>query len=178
MPARPCPRSTPQYPCLPHHCLGLPNPCCMTGWEQVGTCSGQQPPTQVGPRGLFWGLSSVPAGRRAPDTFPSLLHAKCCCFPSGRLLVTRGAPTCTPIAPYPGIFLAGGRTMARSLSGPSLKPKSPSNKIPRAPLRSSSPLAAPVRVGTWLAAGVQPNSRLGLDIPQIFSMLCKHPKSI
>jgi len=58
---------------------------------------------------------------------------------------------------------------------PPLNPKSPSNKIPRAPSRGAGPPAAPARAGTWLAAGVWPAGCLGLDVPQIFSVLYKHP---
>lgn len=36
----------------------------------MGTHLGQLLPVQVGPRGLFWGVSSVPAAERAPATFP------------------------------------------------------------------------------------------------------------
>lgn len=98
--------------------------------------------------GLFRGVRSMPAAGRAPATFPDPHHTRL--FPADEPPVTTGweVPHLHPMAPYPGVYLAGSRNGARS-SAPHthnpLKPKSPRNKIPKAPSCSGGPPAAPAR---------------------------------
>lgn len=78
---------------------------------------GQLPPAQVSPRGLFQGLSSAPAARKAQATFLALWHADGRSHNRGGLGGSAywGMTHLHPLLlPCPGIFSAGCRNGARS----------------------------------------------------------------
>lgn len=120
--------------------LGPPESPLSDGVGTGGDALGAAAAVQVGPGGLFRGVSSAPAAERAPATFPDPQRAKDCHFPTGGPALTRGSPACTPVTPYPQIFSTGSRNGARSPArSPLRSPNPPATKSPGPPPAGVAP---------------------------------------